>query len=374
MPDGKVAGRTMARLGGADRWATALLVGEEAAEPGSTPSTTIAADVEVTPTPGSSSGTASTRVRVPPDSVQGNCDSDTTPVVVATDLAAQSDIYSAVTLSGALGDACIVLAGHRDEPMSLDQQTRLDAAAAGGYVVGGQAAVPDANVAGRTMARLGGADRWATALLVGEEAAEPGSAPRMTIGDDDTDEETASQIDQIVNLLDELTVTAEHDSGYDRDLFRHWVDADGDGCDARREVLITEAVTAPSVGSGCSLSGGEWLSRYDGKTTTGNGSAFDVDHMVPLAEAWVSGAHNWTADRREDYANDLGFADSLIAVSASSNRSKGARDPAEWLPPARRRALLVRRSLGAGQEPLGPHRRPDRSRHSPQRPRRLPRR
>ena len=333
VPDGKVAGRTMARLGGADRWATALLVGEEAAEPGSTHSTTVAADVEVTPTPGSSSGTASTRVRVPPDSVQGNCDSDTTPVVVATDLAAQSDIYSAVTLAGVLGDACIVLAGPRDEAVPSDQQTRLDAAAAGGYVVGGLAAVPDAKIAGRTMARLGGADRWATALLVGEEAAEPGSASTTTVEGDDTDEETASQIDQIVSLLDELTVTAEHDSGYDRDLFRHWVDADGDGCDARREVLIAEAVTAPSVGSGCSLSGGEWLSRYDGKTTSGTGSSFDVDHLVPLAEAWESGAHGWTADRREDYANDLGYADSLIAVSASSNRSKGARDPAEWLPP-----------------------------------------
>ena len=54
-------------------------------------------------------------------------------------------------------------------------------------------------------------------------------------------------------------------------------------------MLIAEAVVAPIIGSGCSLSGGEWLSRYDGKTTSGNGSSFDVDHMVPLAEAWGSG-------------------------------------------------------------------------------------
>ena len=144
----------------------------------------------------------------------------------------------------------------------------------------------------------------------------------------------SSSVARILSLLDALDVTVETSGGYDRDLFKHWVDADGDGCDARREVLIDEAVAAPNVGSRCSLSGGEWLSRYDGKTASGNGSAFDVDHMVPLAEAWGSGAHNWAADRREDYANDLGYADSLIAVSASSNRSKGARDPAEWLPPA----------------------------------------
>ena len=334
VPDGKVAGRTMARLGGADRWATALLVGSEAADPGSAPTTTVGADEQFTPMPGASSGSAATRVRVPPASVQGDCDSDTTPVVVASDLAAQSDIYSAVTLAGVLGEACIVLAGARGEAMPADQQARLDAAGAGGYVVGGLAAVPDSKLTGRTMARLGGSDRWATALLVGEEAANPGSAPRTTIGGDETAGASTSQVDRIVDQLEELTVAAEQPSGYDRNLFKHWVDADGDGCDARREVLIAEAVTAPSVGSGCSLSGGEWLSRYDGKTTSGDGSAFDVDHLVPLAEAWESGARDWTADRRERYANDLGYADSLIAVSAASNRSKGARDPAEWMPPA----------------------------------------
>ena len=142
-----------------------------------------------------------------------------------------------------------------------------------------------------------------------------------------------SNVARVLTLLDGLAVANEIDGGYERELFKHWVDADGDGCDARREVLIAEAVVAPSVGSRCSLSDGEWLSRYDGKTTSGNGSSFDVDHMVPLAEAWESGAHDWTADRREQYANDLGYADSLVAVSAASNRSKGARDPAEWMPP-----------------------------------------
>ncbi len=181
VPDGKIAGRAMARLGGADRWATALLVGEEAANPGSAPRSSVAADEEFAPMPGASTGSAATRVRVPPASVQGDCDSSTAPVVVASDLAAQSDIYSAVTLAGVLGEACIVLAGPRGEAVPSDQQARLDAAAAGGYVVGGFAAVPDEKIAGRTMARLGGADRWATALLVGEEAANPGSAPRTTV-------------------------------------------------------------------------------------------------------------------------------------------------------------------------------------------------
>ena len=92
------------------------------------------------------------------------------PVVVASDFSAQSDIYSAVTLAGVLGDVCIVLAGGRHEAMPTDQQVQLEAAAAGGYVVGGSGAVGDAKLAGREMTRLGGKDRWATALQVGEEA------------------------------------------------------------------------------------------------------------------------------------------------------------------------------------------------------------
>jgi len=142
-------------------------------------------------------------------------------------------------------------------------------------------------------------------------------------------EVTAKGFDQLVAGL---TVTPEVTAGYDRDLFRHWSDADGDGCDTRREVLIAESVTPVTVGGGCSLSGGEWVSAFDGARTT-DPSTFDVDHFVPLKEAWDSGAHAWDNTRRERFANDLDYAGSLIAVSASSNRSKGASDPAEWLPP-----------------------------------------
>ena len=148
-----------------------------------------------------------------------------------------------------------------------------------------------------------------------------------------TTPEPSAGVTAVLALLDALTVAAEHTSGYDRDLFKHWTDEDGDGCDTRREVLLAEAVIAPTQGSRCSLSDGEWISRYDGLTELGSGRSFDVDHLVPLAEAWESGAHGWSSDRREQYANDLGYEHSLIAVSARSNRSKGAQDPATWLPP-----------------------------------------
>ncbi|KPI02412.1 protein of unknown function DUF1524 RloF [Actinobacteria bacterium OV450] len=75
-----------------------------------------------------------------------------------------------------------------------------------------------------------------------------------------------------------------------------------------------------------------WWSYYDDTTVT-NASSLDIDHMVPLAEAWDSGASSWTAQRREAYANDQGQLSSLVAVTARSNRSKADQDPAEWLPP-----------------------------------------
>ena len=86
-------------------------------------------------------------------------------------------------------------------------------------------------------------------------------------------------------------------------------------------------------GSGCRLSGGAWYSPYDGGTETGTGRGFDIDHMVPLAEAWDSGTADWGPGRREDFANDLGYPDSLVPVTARSNRSKADRDPGEWQPP-----------------------------------------
>ncbi|MFD5185330.1 HNH endonuclease family protein [Streptomyces sp. NPDC058372] len=126
----------------------------------------------------------------------------------------------------------------------------------------------------------------------------------------------------------------ESRTGYSRTVFKHWTAGDNptDGCNTRKEVLIAEAIIAPEVGPRCSITGGAWFSYYDEVTVDGAGG-LDIDHMVPLAEAWDSGASAWTAARREAYANDQGQASSLVAVTARTNRSKSDHDPAEWLPP-----------------------------------------
>ncbi|MFJ6148909.1 HNH endonuclease family protein [Streptomyces anulatus] len=145
----------------------------------------------------------------------------------------------------------------------------------------------------------------------------------------------AAEVTTLADAFGLLQVTEEDRSGYTRSSFKHWNSGDdkSDGCNTRNEVLLSEAVAAPTVEAGCKLTGGTWRSYYDGQEVTSAG-ALDIDHMVPLAEAWDSGASGWTAARREAYANDQGSTVSLVAVTARTNRSKADQDPADWMPPS----------------------------------------
>ena len=144
----------------------------------------------------------------------------------------------------------------------------------------------------------------------------------------------ASYDARLDEAVGDLVVRRERREGYDRELFRHWIDADGDGCDTRDEVLLAEAVREPTVGDGCALTGGRWRSWYDGARWSDT-SDLDVDHVVALAEAWDSGAHRWADTVRERFANDLGDPRSLVAVTDEVNASKSDRDVREWLPDRR---------------------------------------
>ncbi|MFH9697416.1 HNH endonuclease family protein [Streptomyces globisporus] len=145
----------------------------------------------------------------------------------------------------------------------------------------------------------------------------------------------APEVTTLADAVGLVKVTEEDRTGYTRSKFKHWNSGDdaGDGCNTRAEVLIAEAVVAPTVEAGCKLTGGTWTSYYDGQEVTSAGS-LDIDHMVPLAESWDSGASAWTAARREAYANDQGATVSLVAVTARTNRQKSDQDPADWMPPS----------------------------------------
>jgi hypothetical protein len=132
--------------------------------------------------------------------------------------------------------------------------------------------------------------------------------------------------------LDGLTIAAPQSmAGYSRDRFPHW-SQQGNGCDTREFVLKRDGRSV-QTNQNCKATSGQWLSRYDNKTVTDAG-ALDIDHMVPLANAWRSGANSWTDDKRSQFANDT-TRPQLFAVSSGVNRGKGDQDPSQWKPPYR---------------------------------------
>ena len=128
----------------------------------------------------------------------------------------------------------------------------------------------------------------------------------------------------LLTQLESLRIEFEYEATpYNRSEFPHWDDEDGDGMNTRLEILSLEKVD--EIG---------WYSRWDGEWYAGEGGLsaprFDIDHIVSLKEAWQSGADEWSASDRDTFADDML---NLTAVTASSNRSKGAKDASEWLPP-----------------------------------------
>lgn len=154
------------------------------------------------------------------------------------------------------------------------------------------------------------------ALIVSLLAAQPAMAAPTTAAD-----------------LPQLLRVQEPDTAhkYDRAAFEHWIDADGDGCNTRYEVLIAESTSPVTVTDRCTISGGTWVSPYDGASAA-SPAEIEIDHVVALAEAWRSGAWAWTAQQRRDFANDLGVEYALTAASSVSNQGKADKDPARWMP------------------------------------------
>jgi hypothetical protein len=129
--------------------------------------------------------------------------------------------------------------------------------------------------------------------------------------------------------LNALTVAAEANaSTYDRDLFPHWITISGT-CNTRETVLKRDGSNVVTS-SACAATSGSWYSPYDGATWSA-ASDVDIDHVVPLAEAWRSGANAWTTSKRQSFANDL-TRPQLIAVTDNVNQSKGDQDPSTWQP------------------------------------------
>lgn len=143
--------------------------------------------------------------------------------------------------------------------------------------------------------------------------------------------------EQAGKQLSSITVSRETSmAGYDREArFGRWADLDGDGCNSRAEILGRDGNDV-RYNSNCTVSAGSWVDPYTDKAISARSirqasSRVQVDHIVPLAEAWRSGSSQWNDDKRLAFAND---PLNLIASDASQNMSKGDKDAARWLPPS----------------------------------------
>lgn len=137
----------------------------------------------------------------------------------------------------------------------------------------------------------------------------------------------------LLGLLDLLEVAEEPPRvGYSRDQFPHWLDISGSGCTARQDALLAQAIGLVQRDRfrPCVIVEGDWYSLFDGETHSGSPSDVDVDHVVALAEAWDSGAADWTLERRQQFAND---PLNLLVVTRRSNQAKADLDAGEWKPP-----------------------------------------
>ena len=126
-------------------------------------------------------------------------------------------------------------------------------------------------------------------------------------------------------------------TGYRRDQFgQAWADTDRNGCDQRNDVLRRDLsqLTIKMNTRGCTVLTGSLRDPYTGDTITfsrgaTSSSALQIDHVVALGNAWVTGAAEWTPAARQQFAND---PLELLAVSGSANEQKGDGDTATWLP------------------------------------------
>lgn len=133
---------------------------------------------------------------------------------------------------------------------------------------------------------------------------------------------------QASNQLTELRVATNGPmTGYTREQFGDGWATQSDHCNSRVDVLKVQGTGV--VAHGCTVTSGHWLSLYDGVAET-SPHTLDIDHLVPLGNAWVTGAKAWTATQRKAFANDV--TTELVAVTAHSNRSKGDDAPPGYEP------------------------------------------
>lgn len=136
----------------------------------------------------------------------------------------------------------------------------------------------------------------------------------------------------LADAVDLIVREPEDRTPYKRIYFGDgWQKLPGECRNTRQHVLARDS--SVPVGDTCRVHRGRWHSWYDDRTWT-ESHQVQIDHLVPLAEAWDSGAHLWDKSTRVAYANDLGDPRTLVVTTGEVNDDKGSDDPTWWIAPA----------------------------------------
>lgn len=118
--------------------------------------------------------------------------------------------------------------------------------------------------------------------------------------------------------------------------FGTWIHgkSDSDCLNTRGKVLVRDSSVKTELNSaGCTVIGGEWLDPYtDGKYQ--KASDIQIDHVVPLKNAYQNGAWKWDFKKRCLYGNFLANDFHLLSVMGHENMKKGDKGPEGYMPPA----------------------------------------
>ena len=105
-----------------------------------------------------------------------------------------------------------------------------------------------------------------------------------------------------------------------------WKDVNGNGCDTRNDILKRDLRDVTTAGrNNCRVTSGVFDDPYTGKTIhfkygKDTSSEVQIDHVVALHDAWMTGAQKLTQQEREALAND---PENLLAVDGPENQRKG---------------------------------------------------
>lgn len=155
--------------------------------------------------------------------------------------------------------------------------------------------------------------------------------------------DTPAPVDELRNTLNSLPVENAAGANYNRDEWKHWNNITS--CwNVREQVLVTEAaddgtlilldkndIPTTDLSKACKVAEGTWVDPYTGKTIH-DPKEIDIDHMIPLNYVAQHGGQAWDANKKQAYANNLDYANHLLAVSSSANRSKSDKGPGDWKP------------------------------------------